>query len=143
MRLLGGGSNIVVPDDGVAGVTMSLGRLNRTVRAWLAEFHAASPGIWLIMHKKRSPGTSPSYDDAVEEAAEAGEEAPVAEQADESVVEGYENGEWAGSVLPDDDGTGPALYAGGSRGDVYRLASAKGDVLWRTNVSEATNAFSD
>jgi len=37
-------------------------------RAWLAANHAASPGIWLVYHKKASPETSVSYDEAVEEA---------------------------------------------------------------------------
>ena len=34
-------------------------------RAWLAEHHATSPGVWLVQ-RKRGPG--PTYDDVVEEA---------------------------------------------------------------------------
>lgn len=37
-------------------------------RAWLAEHHASSPGVWLIIHKKNSPEPGISYEDAVEEA---------------------------------------------------------------------------
>jgi uncharacterized protein YdeI (YjbR/CyaY-like superfamily) len=37
-------------------------------RVWLAEHHAASPGIWLIYYKKESGKPRVAYDDAVEEA---------------------------------------------------------------------------
>jgi uncharacterized protein YdeI (YjbR/CyaY-like superfamily) len=37
-------------------------------RAWLQKHHAASPGVWLLLAKKRSGLRSPSYTDAVEEA---------------------------------------------------------------------------
>ena len=37
-------------------------------RAWLAEHHADSPGVWLIIHKKNSPGAGVTYEEAVEEA---------------------------------------------------------------------------
>jgi uncharacterized protein YdeI (YjbR/CyaY-like superfamily) len=37
-------------------------------RAWLAEHHADSPGVWLIIHKKNSPQTGVTYGEAVEEA---------------------------------------------------------------------------
>jgi uncharacterized protein YdeI (YjbR/CyaY-like superfamily) len=37
-------------------------------RAWLAEHHATSTGVWLIYYKKGSGKPSISYDDAVEEA---------------------------------------------------------------------------
>lgn len=37
-------------------------------RAWLAEHHADSPGVWLIIRKKHSPGPGVKYIDAVEEA---------------------------------------------------------------------------
>jgi uncharacterized protein YdeI (YjbR/CyaY-like superfamily) len=37
-------------------------------RAWLAEHHATSPGIWLVFNKKSSGKASISYNDAVEEA---------------------------------------------------------------------------
>ena len=37
-------------------------------RAWLAEHHATSPGVWLIIHKKNSTEPGVSYDEAVEEA---------------------------------------------------------------------------
>jgi uncharacterized protein YdeI (YjbR/CyaY-like superfamily) len=36
--------------------------------AWLAENHATSPGVWLIIHKKNSTEPSVTYDEAVEEA---------------------------------------------------------------------------
>lgn len=36
-------------------------------RAWLAEHHATSPGVWLVTFK-RGKGPAPSYDDVVEEA---------------------------------------------------------------------------
>ena len=34
---------------------------------------------------------------------------------------------------------GGALYAGGSRGDVYRIDLNNGSVVWRTNITAATN----
>ncbi len=37
-------------------------------RAWLAEHHADSPGVWLIIHKKTSPEPGLLYEEAVEEA---------------------------------------------------------------------------
>ena len=37
-------------------------------RAWLAEHHASSPGVWLIIHKKNNPQTGVTYEEAVEEA---------------------------------------------------------------------------
>lgn len=37
-------------------------------RAWLAEHHATTPGIWLIYYKKESGKPRVSYDEAVEEA---------------------------------------------------------------------------
>jgi uncharacterized protein YdeI (YjbR/CyaY-like superfamily) len=37
-------------------------------RAWLAEHHATSPGIWLIIHKKNSTEPGVTYEEAVEEA---------------------------------------------------------------------------
>jgi len=37
-------------------------------RAWLAEHHADSPGVWLIIHKKNNPQTGVTYEEAVEEA---------------------------------------------------------------------------
>ena len=37
-------------------------------RAWLAENHVTSPGIWLVIYKKSSGKPRLSYDDAVEEA---------------------------------------------------------------------------
>lgn len=37
-------------------------------RAWLAEHHADSPGVWLIIHKKNSPQPGVTYIEAVEEA---------------------------------------------------------------------------
>lgn len=36
-------------------------------RAWLAEHHATSPGVWLVQWK-RGRGTSPEYEEVVEEA---------------------------------------------------------------------------
>lgn len=37
-------------------------------RAWLAEYHAASTGVWLVYPKKSSGLPGPFYEDAVEEA---------------------------------------------------------------------------
>ncbi len=37
-------------------------------RAWLAEHHAVSPGVWGVMWKKASGGPYVSYDDVVDEA---------------------------------------------------------------------------
>ena len=37
-------------------------------RRWLAERHDQREAIWLVFHKKTSDGTSPSYEEAVEEA---------------------------------------------------------------------------
>lgn len=37
-------------------------------RSWLAERHEQRDAIWLVFHKKASDGTSPSYEEAVEEA---------------------------------------------------------------------------
>jgi uncharacterized protein YdeI (YjbR/CyaY-like superfamily) len=37
-------------------------------RQWLAERHVQRDSIWLVFHKKTSDGTSPSYEEAVEEA---------------------------------------------------------------------------
>ena len=37
-------------------------------RGWLAERHEQRAAIWLVLHKRSSDGTSPSYDEAVEEA---------------------------------------------------------------------------
>jgi len=37
-------------------------------RRWLAERHEQRDSIWLVFHKRSSTGTSPSYDEAVEEA---------------------------------------------------------------------------
>ena len=37
-------------------------------RRWLAERHEQRDAIWLVFHKRTSGGTSPSYDEAVEEA---------------------------------------------------------------------------
>lgn len=36
-------------------------------RAWLAEHHAGSPGVWLIIRKVNSPGPGVTYIEAVEE----------------------------------------------------------------------------
>ena len=35
--------------------------------------------------------------------------------------------------------TGDSLYAGGTRGDVFRLNAADGSISWRTNITAATN----
>jgi len=40
----------------------------QTWRAWLADNHTSSPGIWLVFYKKSSRQPSVSYDEAVEEA---------------------------------------------------------------------------
>ena len=37
-------------------------------RRWLSERHEQRDPIWLVFHKKTSDGTSPSYEEAVEEA---------------------------------------------------------------------------
>lgn len=37
-------------------------------RAWLAENHATSPGVWLVLHRKGGRVTSLTYDEAVDEA---------------------------------------------------------------------------
>ena len=37
-------------------------------RAWLAEHHATSTGVWLVIHKKNSVETGVGYEEAVEEA---------------------------------------------------------------------------
>lgn len=37
-------------------------------RAWLAEHHATSPGVWLVLHKKGGDVTALTYDGALEEA---------------------------------------------------------------------------
>ena len=37
-------------------------------RRWLAERHTQRDAVWLVFHKKASDGTSPSYEQAVEEA---------------------------------------------------------------------------
>ncbi len=37
-------------------------------RAWLAEHHASSPGVWAVTNKKTSAGPHVPYDDLVEEA---------------------------------------------------------------------------
>ena len=37
-------------------------------RRWLSEHHRQGDSIWLVFHKKTSDGSSPSYDEAVEEA---------------------------------------------------------------------------
>jgi uncharacterized protein YdeI (YjbR/CyaY-like superfamily) len=37
-------------------------------RRWLCERHQQRDAIWLVLHKKTSDGTSPSYEEAVEEA---------------------------------------------------------------------------
>lgn len=37
-------------------------------RRWLAERHQQRDAIWLVFHKRTSDGTSPSYEEAVEEA---------------------------------------------------------------------------
>ena len=37
-------------------------------RRWLTERHEQREAIWLVFHKKTSDGTSPSYEEAVEEA---------------------------------------------------------------------------
>lgn len=37
-------------------------------RRWLDERHGQRDAIWLVFHKRTSDGTSPSYDEAVEEA---------------------------------------------------------------------------
>ncbi|HSC90359.1 MAG TPA: YdeI/OmpD-associated family protein [Gaiellaceae bacterium] len=37
-------------------------------RRWLSERHLQRDAIWLVLHKKTSDGTSPSYEEAVEEA---------------------------------------------------------------------------
>lgn len=37
-------------------------------RAWLAEHHASSPGVWLIIRKKNISGPGVTYEEAVEEA---------------------------------------------------------------------------
>jgi len=37
-------------------------------RAWLAEHHESSDGVWLIYYKKGTDGSSVSYEDAVREA---------------------------------------------------------------------------
>ena len=38
-----------------------------------------------------------------------------------------------------DDGEVSALYAGGSRGDLYRIDPENGKVLWRINITDASN----
>ncbi len=43
-------------------------RTRRQWRAWLAEHHASSPGIWLVMHRDHTGVTSIDYEDAVREA---------------------------------------------------------------------------
>ena len=37
-------------------------------RAWLAEHHTSSPGVWAVTYKKDSGGPHVPYDDVVEEA---------------------------------------------------------------------------
>jgi uncharacterized protein YdeI (YjbR/CyaY-like superfamily) len=37
-------------------------------RAWLAEHHATSDGVWLVFWRQRSGRTGPTYEDAVQEA---------------------------------------------------------------------------
>ncbi|GAA1647665.1 YdeI/OmpD-associated family protein [Georgenia ruanii] len=37
-------------------------------RAWLAEHHATSPGVWLVLHKKGGNTTALTYDAALDEA---------------------------------------------------------------------------
>jgi len=37
-------------------------------RAWLAEHHASSPGVWAVTYKKASGGPHVPYEDVVEEA---------------------------------------------------------------------------
>jgi uncharacterized protein YdeI (YjbR/CyaY-like superfamily) len=37
-------------------------------RQWLAEHHDASPGVWLVLHKKGGAVTSLTYDEALDEA---------------------------------------------------------------------------
>jgi uncharacterized protein YdeI (YjbR/CyaY-like superfamily) len=37
-------------------------------RAWLADHHDSTPGVWLVYHKKASGNRSVTYDEAVEEA---------------------------------------------------------------------------
>src|SRR5262249_4055102 len=37
-------------------------------RCWLEEYHASSPGIWLVRHKQRSGVDSMPYEDVVCEA---------------------------------------------------------------------------
>jgi uncharacterized protein YdeI (YjbR/CyaY-like superfamily) len=37
-------------------------------RAWLAEHHADSPGVWLMIRKKEGPQPGVTYIEAVEEA---------------------------------------------------------------------------
>ncbi len=37
-------------------------------RAWLAEHHDASPGVWVVTYKKHADGPSVPYDDIAEEA---------------------------------------------------------------------------
>lgn len=36
-------------------------------RTWLAENHATSPGVWLLLRKKRADVPAPSYDEALDE----------------------------------------------------------------------------
>ena len=40
----------------------------RAWRSWLKEHHDASPGVWLVLHKKGGTVTELTYDDALEEA---------------------------------------------------------------------------
>ena len=48
-------------------ITMDV-RTRREWRAWLAEHHASSAGIWFVFHKKHTGVTSMPYEDAVREA---------------------------------------------------------------------------
>ena len=45
------------------------------------------------------------------------------------------------AVVTDASGAVSALYAGGSRGDVYRLDPQTGSIIWHVNITEATNAL--
>lgn len=47
------------------------------------------------------------------------------------------------SLATDANGRVTAVYAGGSRGDVYRLDPSSGAVVWQRNITAATNQLSD
>ena len=43
------------------------------------------------------------------------------------------------ALVNNPDGTIEAIYAGGSRGDLYRLNPATGQILWHRNITTETN----